>query len=100
MKRHEMWRGQYRSRRYIEHLTDDEVRQRAKDVFLNMLVITEEAKIGLPPINPESTCWMILWTHVLEEFVIRFGPLLCRGTELRRESLLRPRSSPKTPKNT
>jgi len=45
MKRHEMWRGQYRSRRYIEHLTDEEVRQRAKDVFLNMLVITEEAKI-------------------------------------------------------
>lgn len=79
MKRHEMWRGQYRSRRYVEHLADDEVRQRAKDVFLNMLVITEEAKIGLPPINPESTCWMILWTHVLEEFVIRFGPLLCRA---------------------
>ncbi len=74
MKRHEVWRLQYRSRRYMEHLSDDEVRQRARDVFLNLLVITEEAKIGLPPINPESSYWMELWTHVLEEFALRFGP--------------------------
>jgi hypothetical protein len=74
MKRHEAWRAHYRARRYMEHLTDDELQQRAKDVFLNMLVITQEAKIGLPPISPESTCWMEVWTHVLEEFVVRFGP--------------------------
>jgi hypothetical protein len=58
----------------MEHLTDEEVQQRAKDVFLNMLVITEDAKIGLPPINPESTYWIELWTNVLDEFVVRFGP--------------------------
>jgi hypothetical protein len=69
-----MWRQQYRSRRYMQHLGHEEVRQRARDVFLNLIVITEEAKIGLPPINPESTYWMELWTHVLEEFVLRFGP--------------------------
>lgn len=74
MKRHEVWRAQYRAHRYMLHLSDAEVRQRAKDVFLNMPVMTEKAKIGLPPVNSESTDWMVLWTHVLEEFVIRFGP--------------------------
>lgn len=74
MKRHEMWRAQYRTRRHMEHLAEDELRQRAKDVFLNQLVLTNEAKIGLPPINAEGQYWMIQGTHVLEEFVIRYGP--------------------------
>jgi len=69
-----MWLAQYRTRRYMEHLAENELRQRAKDVFLNQLVLTKEAKIGLPPINAEGQYWMILWTHVLEEFVIRYGP--------------------------
>ena len=69
-----MWRAQYRTRRYMEHLTEEELQQRAKDVFLNQLVLTNEAKIGLPPINAEGQYWMIQWTHILEEFVIRYGP--------------------------
>lgn len=64
----------YRARRYMAHLNDDEIKQRARDIFLNLLVLTREAKIGLPPIDAEGQKWMILWTHVLEEFVLRFGP--------------------------
>lgn len=58
----------------MEHLKEDELQQRAKDVFNNMLLLNEESKISLPKISRETEKWMILWTHVLEEFVIRFGP--------------------------
>lgn len=74
MKRHEWWRKEYRERRYMEHLTEDELHQRTKDVFLNLMVITEENKVGLHPVNAEGRYWMSVWTHVLEEFVLRFGP--------------------------
>jgi hypothetical protein len=39
-----------------------------------MPVVTEENKIGLPPIDGEGHHWMVTWTHVLEEFVLRYGP--------------------------
>ena len=73
MKRHEMIRLQYRERRYMEHLSDQELENRAKDIFLNQLVLTEEKKIGLHPINQEGEYWMTVFTHLLEEYVIRFG---------------------------
>jgi len=74
IKRHEMWRAQYRARRYMEHLADDELRQRAKDIFLNLLVLEKNVKIGLLQMNSEGQQWMILCTHILEEFSMRFGP--------------------------
>ena len=74
MKLHELWRAQYRARRYIQHLSSEELQQRAKDIVLNLTVITEEAKLGLPPMNDEGKYWMTQWTHVLEEFKLRFGP--------------------------
>lgn len=73
MQRHELWRLQYRSNRYMQHLDEAALQQRAKDVFLNLLTITEQNKIGLPPIQ-EGEEWMVLWTEVLEEFDIRYGP--------------------------
>lgn len=74
MKRHEFWRQQYRLRRYMEHLKEHDLQQRARDVLNNLILLNEESKISLPKISNESEKWMILWTHVLEEFVIRFGP--------------------------
>jgi hypothetical protein len=74
MPRHEHWRLQYRQRRYIEHLSDDELRQRAADVFCVYMELTDNAKIAPWPIRDGGECWLILWTHVLEEFSLRFGP--------------------------
>ncbi len=74
MKRHEFLRQQYRLRRYMKHLKEDDLQQRTKDVFNNLTLLTEESKISLPKLSIETEKWMILWTHVLEEFVIRFGP--------------------------
>ncbi len=74
MKRHEMWRMQYQARRYMEHQSVDDIGQRVRDVILNQMILTEESKIGLHPINEEGVYWMVMWTHLLEEFSIRYGP--------------------------
>jgi len=57
----------------MEHLSDDELYQRFRDVFINLFIITEENKIS-PLIDANGHYWMVTWTHVLEEFVTRFGP--------------------------
>jgi hypothetical protein len=56
------------------HLEEDDLKQRAKDVINNLTLLNEEAKISPPKLSSDTEKWMILWTHVLEEFVIRFGP--------------------------
>lgn len=73
MKRHEMWRQQYHNRRYMEYLNIEELQQRAKDIYLNILILTPEAKLGLVPLSDRGAYWGTLFTHILEEFKLRFG---------------------------
>lgn len=42
--------------------------------MVRMLTLTPSAKIGVVGVNPEERRWWELWTHVLEEMVLRFGP--------------------------
>ena len=72
--RHEAWRLMYRSHRYCRHLTQVELNQRIRDVFLTLLSLTPEGKIGMLAMEPAGVRWMELWTHVLEEMTLRFGP--------------------------
>lgn len=75
LPRHEVWRMMYRKNRYCRHLNQQELAQRIRDVFTNLLLLTPEAKIGVhPPTNPDGVKWMELWTHVLEEMELRHGP--------------------------
>jgi len=74
MKRHELWRLQYRQRRYLEHLSEQDLQQRAKDILCNITVLTDTGKIGLHPVEDEGGYWIEIFTHLLEEFQIRFGP--------------------------
>jgi hypothetical protein len=74
MPRHEAWRLAYREHRYCQHLSRQELNRRVRDVFLRMLTLTPEAKIGVLGVDPEGIRWMELWTHVLEEMALRFGP--------------------------
>lgn len=71
---HEVWRSAYRKNRYCQHLSQEELNRRVRDVFLRMLTLTPEAKVGVVAVDPEGVRWMELWTHVLEEMVLRFGP--------------------------
>lgn len=58
----------------MEYLSDLELRVRAKDIMLNMATLTPKGQIGLHELNDDGIFWMIKWTHVLEEFVLRYGP--------------------------
>lgn len=71
--RHIQMRLQYDDHRYARHLSQPELDRRIRDIFLNLLVLTHEAKIGLPPINSKSAVWMEKWTHMLEEMQFRHG---------------------------
>ena len=71
MERHMAWRTQYRRRRYLQYLSEDELIQRFKDVMCNQTVLTEDLKIGLHPIGQLGEFWMIMFTHILEECVMR-----------------------------
>ncbi|MHB8527768.1 MAG: hypothetical protein ACYDD2_16710 [Candidatus Acidiferrales bacterium] len=74
LPRHIAQRRQYDSRRYARHLSQSELNQRIRDVFLNLLRVNPEAKIDIGPITAESSIWMEKWTHVLEEMQLRHGP--------------------------
>ena len=58
----------------MEYLTDVELKQRARDIFLNVTTINNENKIIPVPLNEGGDEWIRLFTHTLEEFNIRFGP--------------------------
>lgn len=73
MKLDELWRRQYRSSRYLEHLSREELRQRMKDIVCNMINLNEQGEIVLLPMDGEGEYWVRLWTHVLEESRLRYG---------------------------
>ena len=72
--RHVAWRRMYRAKRYCRHLSKPEFDRRFRDVFINLLELTPEAKIGVLPMEPDGGRWAELFTHVLEEMVLRHGP--------------------------
>ena len=72
--RNEAWRQMYRDDRYCRQLSQGELTQRVRDVFVNMMRVTPEAKIGLPAMDAAGIRWMEIWTHVLEEMALRHGP--------------------------
>lgn len=75
MKLYEYWQQQYLTDRYLEYLSDVDLKQRAKDIFVNVLTITNNSKVGLhPPETSEGQYWMRCWTETLYEFQLRFGP--------------------------
>ena len=71
LSRHQLWRMQYRSRPYLSDASDDALAQRLKDVMNNLATLSDEGKIGILPIGPEGVHWMVLFTHVHEEYVSR-----------------------------
>lgn len=72
MKRHELWRQNYRGRRDLDHLGPERLSERYADIINNLTVLTERKKIGVRRIeDPEGLAWMILSTEVLEECALR-----------------------------
>jgi hypothetical protein len=74
MTRNEYWRRSYDEHRYMRLLSQPELNRRFRDVLLNFLRLTGDAKIGLAPIADDGHVWMEKITHVLEEMQLRHGP--------------------------
>lgn len=74
MVRHEYWRAEYRKHRYMEFLSKTDLEERTKQVLSNMTILSEEGKISLHGINHSGIYWLQIWTHICEEFALRFGP--------------------------
>lgn len=55
-------------------MSQQELNQRIRDIFLGILRLTPGGKIGLPPMDLEGIRAMEIWAHVLEEMVLRHGP--------------------------
>jgi hypothetical protein len=72
--RQQVWESQYAQRRYARHLSQAELNQRVRDVFLNMLKLGFDAKISLGAITSESAVWLEKWAHMLCEMHLRHGP--------------------------
>ncbi len=69
--RHVHWRRQYRRRRYLEHLKEDALVQRAKDLLASQVTLTDDLKIGFYDFRIDGDYLMMAWTHILEEFALR-----------------------------
>lgn len=72
--RHIQMRRQYDMRRYMRLLSQDELDARIRDLILNMLRLTPNALVGLPPIDNEAVIWLEKVTHAFEEMQLRHGP--------------------------
>lgn len=73
MTNHEIWRSNYRTKRYMAFLDKDQLEQRAIDIFTNLTVLTTDGKIGLRSIDNIGIYWMVVFTELLEEFRLRYG---------------------------
>jgi hypothetical protein len=74
MQRHIAWRRQYDMHRYARHLSQQELSRRIRDIFLNILSLSPEGKIGPSPVTDQSAVWIEKFTHMLEEMQLRYGP--------------------------
>lgn len=72
--RHIQARRQYDRNRYARHLSQQELDRRIRDIVLNLVNLTLEAKIGLPGVDAQGLIWMEKFIHVLEEMQLRHGP--------------------------
>lgn len=69
------WRKEYQGRRYLENLSDDELRQRGHAIFRNFMTINAEGKSSPLSVNHRlHAYWRRRFNHFLEECEHRFGP--------------------------
>lgn len=71
IKRNDLWCMQYRTDRYMEELTEDEIIERGKDIMANYLTLNDNKKLGLVPLDKGGEYWIISWTHIMEERALR-----------------------------
>ncbi|WP_299195950.1 hypothetical protein [uncultured Amphritea sp.] len=83
----------------MEYLSQEDLESRTRDIITNMMTLSDKGQISLHGLNDVGEYWMIKWTHVLEEFQIRYGPYPNGFTNgfLKKASIVNP-SFPSPPK--
>ena len=71
MKRHELWRMQYREDPYLDSLPAPLLHQRFLDILSNSTFVGDELKIGFRGLADGGTYWMPTSTHAFEEYARR-----------------------------
>ena len=72
IRRSDDWRLCYDARRYLAHLSNEELTNRARDILTNLTILTAAGKIGVTmPVEGQQFPWIEIWTHTLEEFALR-----------------------------
>ena len=74
MKLYQLWQNNYRNCRYMEFLSKTELEERKNDIFSNAITLSDQGQISLHDIYGQGEYWMQLWTHILVEFQLRYGP--------------------------
>jgi len=73
LRRHEWWRLSYRSRRYLELVSDGELQEHGRDLINNLVTLTPQVKIGLRHDKVATDFFWPRFTHMLEEYGLRSG---------------------------
>jgi len=74
MPRHRQLRQNYENQRYLRTAPWGLVEERMRDILVNLVVITENKRTGLPTVNSEAEDWMLRFTQADAERALRFGP--------------------------
>jgi hypothetical protein len=87
MRRDELWRVMYRSRRYLEHAPEENLAARARDIIGNTTALTYDGKISLLTPDAGGLYWLEVFTHVQEEMALRgvsFPPVFLKDASVPR----------------
>jgi hypothetical protein len=71
LKRYEWWDLKYKERRYLEHVSVEELVERAIDIFTNITTLREDLKIGLHHPDNGGAYWMRVWSDIMSECALR-----------------------------
>ncbi|MBN1638549.1 MAG: hypothetical protein JW866_06270 [Ignavibacteriales bacterium] len=63
----------YRKNRYMDHLSKDDLFIRAKDILINCIEINKDGKISADLSDDYGQFFWVRWTHIIEEYKLRYG---------------------------
>lgn len=70
-KRVDVWREQYRIRRYLEHVSEEDLGQRLRDIINNSIILTDKGQAAFRLPSEGGGYWMMKLIHIREEFLLR-----------------------------
>lgn len=70
-KRVDIWREQYHSRRYLQHVSEEDLGQRLRDIVNNSIILTEKGQAAPRLPSEGGGYWMMKLTHIREEYFLR-----------------------------